>query len=246
MASVSSSESILLVGAAFFERLALVADLALINISFDIKCSFSKQGVSILSFTLNRSHVNFCSHHHWHSDFSISGIKKTLSGTEGHSFNFRDCPWQSGTVGMYALWRELHLTRPTNLDVCWLKESYMLVLPSGENPSCEQTTEASLWSQSSSQTVPQSPSRHISTLPSMSEFPPTNLTSFSLQTWQLTVKKWKHYVGSFNQRPKCTYLQWRSSLTPEDSTKSSLVHRKPTLWSRVLKAKPVDITLTMM
>ena len=50
------------------------------------------------------------------------------------------------------------------------------------NPSCLQTTRASLSSQKSSHTVPQVLLKHISTRPSSSVPPPTNLTSVLLQT----------------------------------------------------------------
>ena len=50
------------------------------------------------------------------------------------------------------------------------------------NPSCLQTTRASLSSQESSHTVPQELLKHTSTRPSSSVRPPTSLTSVLLQT----------------------------------------------------------------
>ena len=53
--------------------------------------------------------------------------------------------------------------------------------PSGRNPSCLQTTDASLLSQRSSHTVPHTLPKQISTLPSISVWPPTRRTSPSVQ-----------------------------------------------------------------
>lgn len=57
-----------------------------------------------------------------------------------------------------------------------------IYIPTGENPSWEQTTPASKSSQLSSHTVPHSSLIQISTRPSYSDEPPTSLTSPVLHT----------------------------------------------------------------
>lgn len=64
-------------------------------------------------------------------------------------------------------------------QLCNVHSSYILggsSLPSGENPSCVQTTVASWSSHMSSHTVPYRPPMHTSTRPSYTVLPPTNLT----------------------------------------------------------------------
>ena len=78
------------------------------------------------------------------------------------------------------------------------------------NPSCLQTTRASLLSQESSHTVPQVLLKHTSTRPSSSVPPPTSLNSPVLQT---ILKKHK----------SMQYLQITSVIT-EGLTESSTVH----------------------
>ena len=60
---------------------------------------------------------------------------------------------------------------------CDVYSVLFLCLPLGEYPSCLHTTFASLLSREFSQNEPQTPFKHIKTLPSLTEEPFTNATS---------------------------------------------------------------------
>ena len=64
--------------------------------------------------------------------------------------------------------------------------SLLLLLPDDENPSCLQTTWASIELHRSSHTVPHTPLTQTSTRPSRDEEPPTSLTEPLVQAEKIT------------------------------------------------------------
>ena len=85
------------------------------------------------------------------------------------------------------------------------------------NPSCLQTTSASLKSQKSSHTLPQELLKHTSTRPSSSVRPPTSLTSVLLQT-----RSEKHKPVHYQ------YVSSHDSLIHSDENLVSVPNPKPT------------------